>query len=132
MSRWTSAGNWERFLYTGPVATERVEGLDFSSASNTNYMFSWSLNKLRHLRIVNLGKGPATTYDFSPLSKWGDNDAANPDALKSLVDTLLTDSYDRASAGMPAATVRLSSAVRSRLTEEQKAAITAKGFTITS
>ena len=136
MSRWERVEYWQWFLWPYSNCTERVEGLNLASAKEESvcpffHTYPTGLNKLRYIRMINLGKGPSKDYDFSPVTYWGDNDEANPDALKSLVDTLLTDSYDRAAAGMPAATVRLSSAVRSRLTQEQKAAITAKGFTIT-
>lgn len=42
----------------------------------------------------------------------------------------LMDSHDRAAAGLPPATIRLSPTVRNRLTAEELAAITAKGFTL--
>lgn len=60
-------------------------------------------------------------------SAWGDGSEEN---RRSLVDSLLTYSYDRAAAGWSAATVALSETVKARLTDEEIAAITAKGYTI--
>lgn len=134
-SRWGSVKYFKWFLWPYSNTTERVEGLNFASATEAeafNHSFPRGLDRLRYIRIINLGQGPCAIYPFQLLRYWGDNDEANPDALRSLVDTLLTDSYDRAAAGMPVATVRLHRDVQNRLTDEQKAAITAKGFTITN
>ena len=62
-----------------------------------------------------------TSIDFSSCSKWvGDT----------VVTSLVTNSYDRASAGLGALTLKLSTNTKAALTDEQKAAITAKGYTI--
>ena len=79
------------------------------------------------MRIVHLGQSELTSYDFSLATVWG---TGSEEARQSLVNSLLTDSYDRAAAGMTPATVRLSAASKAALTAEEIAAITAKGFTI--
>lgn len=68
-----------------------------------------------------------TTYDFSGASVWGTRGEEN---RQSLTDSLITYSYDRASAGMATATIQLSANTKSLLTEDEIAQITAKGFTI--
>ncbi|MDE5625210.1 MAG: hypothetical protein K2I61_02695 [Muribaculaceae bacterium] len=134
MSMWGNVTTVNGFLH-GVISTnapERIEGLDFASVSDaTNFLWSYNrFPKLRFIRILNLGKGSCATYDFSDARCWGEDTPDHPDARKSLVDTLLTDSHDRAAAGLPPATIRLYSTVRNRLTAEELAAITAKGFTL--
>lgn len=80
--------------------------------------------------LKNLGQSTATSWGLSSFPNWGINDDKYPDARQSLIDTLITYSYDRASAGMSACTVRLQSNIKSLLTEDEIAQITAKGFTI--
>ena len=83
------------------------------------------------IAITNLGKSTLATYDFSGATNWGVANEEIPDARQSLIDSLITHSYDRASAGMNTATISLSANTKSVLTEEEIAQITAKGFTIT-
>lgn len=130
-SAWGGVTDFECFMYNGHSLTnvKRVEGLNFASCQNTLNMF-YGCSSLRFIRILNLGKGSCTSYSFSSCRNWGVNDSSNPDARQSLVDTLLTNSYDRAAAGLSAITVSLSSASRNALTNEEKAAITAKGITL--
>ena len=47
-----------------------------------------------------------------------------------VVISLVTNSYDRAAAGLKTMTLQLSANTKAALTDEQKAAITAKGYTI--
>ena len=47
-----------------------------------------------------------------------------------VVTSLVTNSYDRATAGLSTMTLQLSANTKASLTDEQKAAITAKGYTI--
>lgn len=79
------------------------------------------------INVRNLGKSSLTTYDFKGVTSW------NSSSYKQyLIDSLITNSYDRAANGMSAATIKLYSSVLSSLSDEQKAQITAKGFTLTS
>ncbi|MDE5688663.1 MAG: hypothetical protein K2I18_08590 [Paramuribaculum sp.] len=121
---------------------ERIEGLNFERVTSTEGIFSYFgksrstyspypiLNPdLRYIRIVNLGKSACAVYDLVGASSWGDGSEEN---LQSLVDSLLTNSYDRQAAGMEPATIRLDSTTANRLTDVQKAAITSKGYSITT
>ena len=107
----------------------KVSTLDFSAITTMENMF-FSNNNLRHLDIINLGKSSLTSYDFSRATNWGVANDEIPDARQSLIDSLITYSYDRASNGMPAATIKLSANTKALLTEEEIAQITNKGFTI--
>ena len=49
---------------------------------------------------------------------------------ETVVTSLITNSYDRATAGLITMTLKLSANTKASLTDEQKAAITAKGYTI--
>lgn len=61
------------------------------------------------------------SIDFSYSIKWtGDT----------VVTSLVTNSYDRATAGLKTMTLKLSANTKAALTDEQKATITAKGYTI--
>lgn len=110
----------------------RIEGLNFARVTDaaifgTNTASRYLKSSLRYMRIVNLGQSELTSYDFSLATVWG---TGSEEARQSLVNSLLTDSYDRAAAGMTPTTVSLSSASKAALTAEEIAAITAKGFTI--
>lgn len=61
---------------------------------------------------------------------WGINTSAIPEARQSLIDSLITYSFDRAAAGYSNCTIKLSAKTKALLTEEEIAQITAKGFTI--
>lgn len=135
-SVWDKVTTFEWFLGAfDNLSAERIEGLDFSSVKSADFFIitQWSpyyFPNLRYIRILNLGKGSCATYDFTHARYWGEDTPEHPDARKSLVDTLLTDSYDRAAAGMSPITVKLHSLTKNRLTAEERAAITAKGITL--
>lgn len=135
-SAWDKVTTFEWFLGAyDNLSAERIEGLDFSSVKSADFFIvtqrsPYYYSNLRYIRILNLGKGSCATYDFTCARYWGEDTPEHPDARKSLVDTLLTDSYDRAAAGMSPITVRLYSTVKNRLTAEERAAITAKGITL--
>ena len=62
-----------------------------------------------------------TSVDFSYSTQWTND---------TVVTSLVTNSYDRATAGLSTMTLKLSANTKAALTDEQKAAITAKGYTI--
>ncbi|MCM1068256.1 MAG: hypothetical protein NC418_11855, partial [Muribaculaceae bacterium] len=128
---------------------------DFSSCTNTGWGLCRDCRKLEkvpflditicqrlencfencyELRFVHL-KGFGTIEDpnyyntFHRVAKWGADSEEN---RRSLVDTLLTDSFDRAAAGYTPLTVQLEPEVLARLTDAEKAGIAAKGFTLAS
>ena len=94
------------------------------------YLTFSGCTSLQFALIKNIGKSTLTTYDFSGATVWGENSDEIPDARQSLIDSLITYSYDRASNGMETATIKLSATTKALLTEEEIAQITNKGFTI--
>lgn len=103
--------------------------IDLSSASNMYGCFLLCQN-LKNLKLINLGtqKEVRMTSAFSHCL-WGSGSEEN---RQSLVDSLLTYSFDRAAAGYAELALQLEPEVLARLTDEEIAAITAKGYTLTS
>ena len=126
-------------MLKGTWMLERVEELDISAGTTlqTNSTYHWLSNvkpNLRYFKFVGLGTGSAhTAFSFSThLPVWGVNSDDIPDARQSLVDSLLTYSFDRATAEYDNCTITLSAATLAVLTDEEKTAITAKGYILTS
>ena len=111
-----------------------LESIESVDVTKTTSIQGWLVNdaKLRYLKILNFGTARTISgvYEaFKNASSWGDGSEEN---RQSLVDSLLTYSFDRAAAGYASFTVQLMPQVLARLTDEEKAAITAKGYTLTS
>lgn len=104
---------------------EQLDSIDVGEVTKVQGPFGAA--KLVRVTIKNLGKSTLSTYDFSGASVWGTGSEEN---RQSLIDSLITYSYDRASNGMATATIKLSANTKALLTEEEIAQITAKGFTI--
>lgn len=119
-------------IINGPEVA-RADGIDMDSAQPDSHGFIVGnipsrLTNLTYLLLHHLGKSSCTSYRLE-FPSWGYGSDEN---RGSLVGSLLTNSHDRAAAGMPAVTVQLSSRSIGQLTDEEKAAITAKGFTLTT
>lgn len=129
----------------------KIDGLNFDSVisipggsnQNTFYTTSNAVStmfdnpKLRFMRIKNLGKTSSNgDYNFNSAQYqyWGiedTNEELSKGARQSLIDTLITYSYDRVNAGnTQICYLRLYSTTIALLTETEIAQITAKGFTI--
>lgn len=121
----TKSGTYFFGTFSNCKNLERIEMIDYSSATRTDAFLNNS--KLVHVLVKNLGKSKYTSFEFSALSVWGTGSEEN---RQSLIDSLITYSYDRASAGMATATITLSANTKALLTDEEIAQITAKGFTI--
>ena len=107
-----------------------ISSFDTSNVTNMNQMFRYC-NNLTEIYWKNFGNGSGyTSVDFGSSSKLGVNTTDYPNAKQSLIDTLITYSFDRATAGYSTCTVKLSSTTKALLTQDEIAAITAKGFTI--
>lgn len=106
-----------------------AEGIDFDSVTSLSLPSGNDSNApdYSYINIRNLGKSSRTTYNLKGARSW------HSSAYKHyLIDSLITNSYDRAANGMPSATIRLYSNALSSLSSAEKAQITAKGFTLTS
>jgi hypothetical protein len=115
----TSAFNYCKSL-------RKIHSLDWSNVTSASGCFNGD-DSLVFILNKNLGKSTLTTYDFSGALIWGTGSEEN---RQSLIDSLITYSYDRASNGMSTATIKLSANTKALLTEEEIAQITNKGFTI--
>jgi surface protein len=104
-----------------------ISGWDLSTVNTIGSMVS-GCKKLDILKMKGFGK--CQTLDvggtFTNVLSLG----SSPEGLEALRNTLIRDSFDRASAGYSAVTILLPATVKARLTTDEIAQITAKGFTI--
>jgi hypothetical protein len=109
---------------------QKIEELDIINCNNMYNMFN-GCTKLSVMTLKNFGTQSSIDlrgYVFGQ-TKWGQG---SDEARQSLVDSLLTYSFDRATAGYASLTVLLPSASLALLTDTKKAAIAAKGYTLTA
>ena len=99
---------------------------------SASYFWGYSSNKsIRKITFRNLGYNSNNTgCNFTYAQNWGVNSTEILDARESLINTLITYSFDRASAGYSACTLRFSSNTKALFTEEEIAQMTSKGYTI--
>lgn len=103
-----------------------------SSTMSYNYLFGYNqIASLRKITFKDIGYHPnAIQFNVQYSLYWGADTQNVPDARKSVIDSLITYSFDRASEGYSSCTISLSSKTMGLLTEDEIAQITAKGFTI--
>ena len=131
----TSKGTNFNNMFQGCSKLKRIEGISVKSLNKTvnqNTLSGYTaLNKLRYALIKDIGTCTGMTkVDFSQFFVWGVNDETTTDARQSLIDSLLTYSFDRATTGYSTCTITLSSATKELLTSDEIAQITSKGYTI--
>ena len=125
----------EKMFYNCTSLTT-IEGISFKSFSNSTmdqyYICGYGWNySIRKAVFKDIGyQSTAVQFNTEYIKNWGVNTDEIPDARQSLIDSLITYSFDRASAGYPTCTITLSSDTKALLTEDEKAQITAKGFVI--
>ena len=99
-----------------------LSSFDTSSVTTMYNMFKNCTSLTTLILGPNFFKTPnVTSVDFSYSTKWTND---------TVVTSLVTNSYDRATAGLSTMTLLLSAETKAALTDEQKATITAKGYTI--
>lgn len=116
---------------------EKIDGYisfkSYSSSTMSNTHF-WGYSKntsIKKITFKDIGYNTnAKQFNMLYAENWGVNTDTIPDAKQSLTDTLVTYSFDRATAGYPTCTVTLSTTTKALLTDDEIAQITAKGFTI--
>ena len=123
----------DMFRNCGSLTT--IEGISFKSFSastmNHQYIIGFENTSLRKAVFKDIGyQSNAVQFNTKNIKNWGVNTSEIPDARQSLIDSLITYSFDRATAGYPTCEITLSSTTKALLTEEEKSQITAKGFTI--
>ena len=122
------------FNYCDKLTT--IEGISFKSfkesTMNRDYMFGWNSNSsIRKAVFKDIGyQSTAVQFNASYIANWGVNSDEIPDARQSLIDSLITYSFDRATAGYPTCEITLSTNTKALLTQDEIAQIEAKGFTI--
>ena len=106
---------------------------------NTKISYSYftgysNMDNLRYALLKDFGTGQRMTdASFIRWVNWGIEDETVPlsaGARQSLIDTLITYSYDRATAGYSTCTITLHADTKALLTEDEIAQITAKGYTL--
>ena len=92
------------------------------------------IRNLRFFLIKDLGTGSSTTtIDFNYFINYGVEDESielSAGARQSVIDTFITYSYDRATAGYSTCTVTLHANTKALLTQDEIAQMTAKGYTL--
>ena len=109
---------------------------DFGDFINFNSI--GSSNSLRSINLIGLGTQESASsitiryaYNLgSPFNNTNYNDVLSTNARQDLVDSLLTNSFDRASAGYSVFTITLHQNTFNLLTEDEIDGITAKGYTL--
>ena len=99
-----------------------LSNFDTSAVNNMDFMFQSDLSLTNLILGSNFFKTSAVTIiDFSECSKWTNETVST---------SLVNNSYDRAAAGLNTLTLKLHANTKAALTDEQKATITSKGYTI--
>lgn len=135
----TSSGtNLGSIIYNTSAYLIKIAGLSLKSLNITisySYFAGWStMSNLRYALLKDFGTGSkCTKADFTYWPKWGIEDETVPlstGARQSLVDTFITYSYDRATAGYSTCTITLHANTKALLTQDEIAQMTAKGYTL--
>lgn len=123
------------WMFNNCPSLKKITSLDMSKCTYFgNMLGSSSQPNLRFVLLKGLGtpSGVTSYGDFYRASNWGVDSTEIPDARQSLVDSLLTYSFDRATAGYSTCTIKLSSDSYNQLTAQELADIQAKGYNITT
>jgi len=134
-------GHQSSGLFGNCYSLERIEEIvlrDLPYDTNGNTSLLYNCVNLRYMLGKELGTRPASgTYMFNYATEYGVPNDKHPDARQSLVDSLLTYSYDRVNdpdnlgtAGTTC-TITLSANSYAQLTASEIEQITAKGYTLT-
>lgn len=134
----TSSGTNFSNIFSNCLSLIKIAGLSLKSLDSTfsYYYFTGfdTLNNLRYVLLKDLGTGSkCTSAQFGNWKNWGVEDESiglSTGATQALKDSLITNSFDRATAGYPVCSISLSTNTKALLSEDEIAQITAKGFTI--
>lgn len=134
-----NVSNWDTSLITSisgvfqncmNLESLNLSDWDITKVTSMTNTFNICTN-MREFNLNNIGvNSTLTSVYFSDFEYWGINNEKYPNARQSLINTLLTNSYDRASAGYSSCRISLNKNVKKLLTDDEIAAITSKGFTI--
>ena len=131
----SKVNKFNHIFYDCPKLTT-IEGISFKSFTSSTmdkyYIVGYGSNSsIRKAVFKDIGyQSTAVQFNTEYITNWGVNTDEIPDARQSLIDSLITYSFDRFSAGYPICTITLSNNTRALLTEDELGQIGAKGFTI--
>ena len=120
----TSAVTDMSYMFYGceKLVSLNLSNFDTSAVTEMTEIFNNCFALTSLILGPNFFKTPNVTgIDFFYCTNWTND---------TVVASLVTNSYDRATAGLSTMNIRLSANTKAALTDEQKAAITAKGYTI--
>lgn len=123
-------------MVTGCSKLVKITEISAESARiELSLMSSYTSNtSTRYILVKDIGtRSTCTSVNFKGFTNYGierDDISLSEGARQSLIDTLITYSYDRATAGYNTCNVTLSTNTKALLTEDEIAQITAKGYTI--
>ena len=134
----TSNGTNMDNMFCGCPELIKISSLSLKSLNTTishSYFTDYDImSNLRYVLLKDFGTGSnCTSAGFGYWRVWGIEDETIPlsaGARQSLIDTLITYSYDRATAGYSTCTINLYADTKALLTQDEIAQITAKGYTI--
>lgn len=125
-----------QFIYTSLSNLKRIDGsVVYKGETNSTYskwIWAFYQNKCTRYMVVK-DIGIDSKYDYINMEYsqvWGIANDEVPDARQSLIDSLITYSFDRAAAGYNTMTMKLYTDVKALLTDDEIAQITAKGYTL--
>lgn len=119
------------YMFCYANSLKKVTYIDFASATDIREIFRTAY-ALDILNIDHLGAVEAITEPATLDLHWSSHLGESDEGRAALVGTLLTNSHDRAAEGWEPLTVALHANALGRLTDDEIAAITAKGFTLTT
>lgn len=125
----TSRANIMNEFFYGCAGLTKVTQIDVQSATNMMYIF-YKCPALSYIKILNFGKQSDVNVQYAFVGTiWGQG---SDEARQSLVDSLLTNSFNRVTARYAPLTVKLPSASLDLLKGEELMAIIEKGYTLTA
>lgn len=113
-----------------------IYGISFKSFTDSTmayyYIVGFNTNySIRKAVFKDIGyQSAAVQFNTERIENWGVNSDEIPDARQSVIDSLITYSFDRLSSGYPTCTITLAANTKALLTDDEKAQIEAKGFTL--
>lgn len=121
--------NKYQYAFHGFSKLAKIEGSISFKSLNQNVTAGFT-GKVNYVLIKDIGTDNACNQVKIQYTDWGVNTDEIPDAKQSLIDSLITYSYDRASGGYSNLQLGLSTKTKALLTDEEIAQITAKGYTL--
>ena len=117
-------------MVKGCAKLERIEELIVDNVDYIDLTGWGSIGNVRYALFKGIGKQAKLYQAQFNFNNWGVANEKHPDARQSVIDSLITYSYDRATAGYSSVSISLFANTKALLTQDEVAQITAKGYTI--